>query len=45
LTLYTILQVLSISLFERKLIYQALTERDYKSKIASSHIQLKLFES
>jgi hypothetical protein len=45
LTLYTILQVLSISLFERKLIYQALTEKNYKNKMTSSHIQLKLFES
>ena len=45
LTLYTILQILSISLFEKKPIYQVLTERDYKKQITSSHIQLKLFES
>jgi len=45
LTLYTILQVLSISLFEKKLIYQVVTDKDYKNKITDSHIQLKLFES
>ena len=45
LTLYTILQILSITLFEKKPIYQVLTERDYKNQITSSHIQLKLFES
>ena len=45
LTLYTILQILSISLFEKKMIYQVLTETDYRNKIPSSHIQLKLFES
>jgi len=35
LTLYTILQILSISLFEKKPIYQVLTENDYKNEIAS----------
>jgi hypothetical protein len=45
LTLYTILQILSISLFEKKPILQALTADDYKNQISSSHIQLKLFES
>jgi len=44
LTLYTILQILSISLFEKKPIYQVLTEGDYKNKMTSTHIQLKLFE-
>jgi hypothetical protein len=44
LTLYTILQILSISLFEKKPIYQALTESDYKNQITSGHIQLKLFD-
>jgi len=44
MTLYTILQILSISLFEKKPIYQALTETDYKDQITSSHNQLKLFE-
>ena len=45
LTLYTILQILSISLFEKKPIYQMLTESDYKDKITISHIQLNLYES
>jgi len=45
LTLYTILQILSITLFEKKPILQVLTETDYKNKFTSSHIQLKLFES
>ena len=44
LTLYTILQILSISLFEKKPIYQVLTENNYKNKITSGPIQLKLFE-
>jgi hypothetical protein len=44
LTLYTILQILSISLFEKKPIYQVLAQSDYKNKMASAHIQLKLFE-
>ena len=45
LTLYTILQILSISLFEKTPILQALTANDYKTKITISHIQLNLFES
>ena len=45
LTLYTILQILSITLFEKMPILKALTTADYKNEITSSHIQLKLFES
>jgi len=45
LSLYTILQILSISLFERMPILQALTADNYTNKITSGHIQLKLFES
>ena len=45
LTLYTILQILSISLFEKKPIYQVLRHNDYTNKITSGHIQLKLFDS
>ena len=45
LTLYTILQILSISLFEKKPIYRVLTDNDYTNKITSGHIQLKLFDS
>jgi len=44
LSLYTILQILSISLFEKKPIYKTLTDNDYTNKITSKHIQLKLFE-
>ncbi len=45
LTLYTILQILSISLFEKKMIYQVLTETNYRNEMGGSHNQLKLFES
>ena len=45
LSLYTILQILSISLFEKKPIYQVLTESSYKNKMTKGPIQLKLFES
>jgi len=45
LSLYTILQIFSLTLFEKKPILQVLTDTDYKNKITSSHIQLKLFES
>jgi hypothetical protein len=45
LSLYTILQIFSITLFEKMPILTALTEIDYKNKITSEHIQLNLFES
>jgi len=45
LSLYTILQILSISLFERMPILQALTADDYTGTITSSHKQLELFDS
>ena len=45
LTLYTILQILSITLFEKMPILQALTADGYRNQITSSHIQLKLFSS
>ena len=45
LTLYTILQILSITLFEKMPILQALTEANYRSQITTGHMQLKLFES
>jgi hypothetical protein len=45
MSLYTILQIFSITLFEKMPILQVLTETDYKKEITSSHIQLKLFES
>jgi hypothetical protein len=45
LSLYTILQIFSITLFEKMPILQALTETDYKNKVTSGHIQLNLFDS
>jgi len=45
LTLYTILQILSITLFEKKPILQVLTANDYKTKFTSGHMQLNLFSS
>ena len=44
-SLYTILQVLSITLFEKTLISWAFTENYYKNNITTGHIQLNLFES
>jgi transposase len=44
LTLYTILQILSISLFEKMPIYQVLAQSHYKNPITTRDIQLKLFE-
>ncbi len=44
-SLYTILQILSLTLFEKMPIQQAFTEIQYKNEIASPYIQLKLFES
>jgi hypothetical protein len=43
-SLYTILQVLSVSLFEKIPIYQALTLSDYKEPEVATSNQLKLFE-
>jgi len=45
LSLYTILQIFSVLIFEKMPILQALTADGYKNKIASGHIQLNLFES
>ena len=45
LTLYTILQILSITLFEKMPILQAITADDYINEITSGYIQLKLFGS
>ena len=44
MSLYTILQIFSITLFEKMPILQVLTDTGYKNKITSSHIQLNLFE-
>jgi hypothetical protein len=45
LSLYTILQNFSITLFEKMPILWALTDVEYKYKITNGHIQLNLFES
>jgi transposase len=45
LTLYTILQILSITLFEKMPISQALAAKDYRNQIVTGPIQLKLFNS
>jgi len=45
LSLYNILQIFSITLFEKMPILQALTDTDYTNKITSGHIQLNLFDS
>jgi len=42
-SLYTILQVLSVTIFERMPLLQALTDSDYKDEQDSSHNQLFLF--
>ena len=44
-SLYTILQILSVTLFEKMPIYQALTETDYKNNMTRKPIQLNLFDS
>ena len=45
LSLYTILQIFSITLFEKIPILQALADTGCKNKFTNGHIQLKLFES
>jgi len=42
--LYTILQVLSITVFEKTPLVQAVTGSDYKNDKSSNAIQLKLFD-
>jgi hypothetical protein len=44
-SLYTILQVLSLTLFEKMPLYQAFAQGSYKTKITSPDNQLKLFDS
>jgi Domain of unknown function (DUF4372)/Transposase DDE domain len=45
LGLYTILQIFSVTIFEKILISQALTDNAYRNEITSGHIQLELFDS
>ena len=44
LSLYTILQISSLTLFEKMPLYQAFAQNDYKNKIATNDNQLKLFD-
>jgi hypothetical protein len=43
LTLYTILQILSLTLFEKMPLYQAFAHSAYRNKITTIDNQLKLF--
>jgi uncharacterized protein DUF4372/DDE family transposase len=43
-SLYTILQILSITLFEKMPLYQIFENRDYRNRITNGHIQLNLFD-
>ena len=42
-SLYTILQILSVPIYEKTSIIHVFKEKDYKNKITTSDIQLKLF--
>ena len=44
-SLYTILQVLSLSLFEKMPLDQAFAQGGYKTQITNADNQLKLFDS
>jgi hypothetical protein len=44
LSLYTILQILTLTLFEKTPLYQAFAQNVYKNKIATTDNQLKLFD-
>ena len=45
LSLYTILQILSLTSFEKVSLLQLLTENGYRNQIATGHMQLNLFDS
>lgn len=44
MSLYTILQIISVTVFNKTPLYQMLTHTDYKPQITSDDNQLKLFE-
>ena len=44
MSLYTILQILSVTVFNKIPLYQMLTDSDYKNQIATNDKQLKLFD-
>ena len=43
-SLYTILQILSVTVFEKIPLFQLVTDRDYKGESCSAGKQLKLFD-
>ena len=43
-SLYRILQILSLVLFEKRPILQVFSEQDYKTEIMENHNQLELFD-
>ena len=43
-SLYTFLQILSLTLFEKMPLYQAFAQNVYKKEFAVDHNQLKLFD-
>jgi len=45
LSLYTILQILSLTSFEKVSLLQLFTENEYRNQITTGHIQLNLFDS
>lgn len=45
LTLYTILQFWSITLFEKRPILKAFTADHHRNKVTNDHIQLKLYHA
>jgi hypothetical protein len=45
LSLYTILQILSLTSFEKISLLQLLTENEYRNQITTGHMQLNLFDS
>jgi len=45
LSLYTILQIFSLTSFEKIPLLQLLTENEYRNQITTGHIQLNLFDS
>ena len=44
MSLYTILQILSVTVFNKTPLYHMFTDTEYKNQITSDHNQLKLFE-
>jgi transposase len=44
MSLYTILQILSVTVFNKIPLYQMLTDSDHKNQIAANYNQLKLFD-